>query len=103
MSQADDLQNKHPLPCIGDRMLVTLRSPVVVMLQGTPRSVPSFEGELVNQTDRMAVFATMRMFAKASDPRADGSRKHDTITMRTDLTVPLDNLAGMLPMPKKEN
>jgi hypothetical protein len=100
MATADDLQNKHPLPCIGDRMLVTLRSPVVVMLQGQPRSVPSFEGELCNQSDRMAVFATMRMFAKSREAGASAGVKHETITMRTDLTVPLDNLAGMLPLPK---
>lgn len=99
MATEIEIMNKHPLPMIGDRMLVTLRSPVVVFLQGTPRSVPTFEGELVNQSSAFVVFSTMRMFSKTKNAQKSRDEVFP-IAMRVDLTIPFDNLAGMLPMPK---
>lgn len=102
MADYSTLPNEHPLPIIGDRLIVTLRSPIAVFLQGSPRTIGVFEGQLVNQTERVCVFSTMRMFSKVKDPNPRNGGKDEIvpITIRTDLTIPFDNLAGMMPMPK---
>jgi hypothetical protein len=86
-------------PTQGDKLLITLRQPVCVMLNSVLRTVPVFEGELVLTSEHFQQFKVMRLFARNldADPRKPPSTlRYDTITMVTHLTVNTHNIAGVL-------
>ena len=91
------------LPQQGDRLLVTLRQPICVMLNQILRTAAVFEGELVLTSERFQVFKAMRLFVRAPDGARDRpppAQRYEVVTMIVNITVATDNIAGVLPAPK---
>lgn len=85
------------LPCLpkdGDRVLVTLRDPVVVVLAGAPKRILAIEGELAINSDKYVMFRAMRLMSY-------GGSTAVFVTMRVDISVPHANIAGLYPAPRE--
>lgn len=83
------------LPFDGDRLFVTLRQPIGVMLTNRLTPIAAFEATYMTSSTTFGVFRTFRMWCPKGG--VDDGRE---VTMRIDVTVPFENIAGMVPAPE---
>lgn len=94
------MANEHLLPSTipsrGDRVLVTLRAPMLVVLNEIPTPIIAIDGDVGDSDETLTVFRVRRMLKQSDVDRTDW------ITMRAELTIPVSNMAGIARLPKEK-
>lgn len=95
------------LPIVGDRVFVTLVRPVFVMLSDQPTGIVAIDGEIVDVSAAFNVFRARRLLT--FEERMIGNQQTRDynkrsvpvfVTMRIDVSVMVNNIAGLVLLPK---
>jgi len=89
------------LPVIGDRVLVTLRSPMVVVLQDRTNWVRVIDGVLMETSEQVVTFRAQRLFVAPRHPKANADDLV-VVTMAARIAVTIHNIAALLMQTKPE-
>ena len=95
------------LPKVGDRLLVSLATPIHVILNEQVQPFHVFEGELLETSTQFLVFRTFRLRGQERQrvQRPSGDRSIATVatwfSIRTNVTVNTGHIAGVVPAPKE--